>query len=59
VKYSPCKSVGSLKAADKYMLGKKSEQIRDKITKTAPDLYTALGCERDNFSNNILVTIKL
>ena len=59
MKYTPCKSVGQLKAADKYMLGKRKDQIKDGVVKTAPDLYTALGCERDNFSNNILVTRKL
>jgi len=59
VKYKPCKSVGQLKSAEKYMLGKQLNQIKDGIIKTEPDLYTALGCNRDNFSNNILVTRKL
>jgi len=59
VAYAPCKSVGQLKAAEKYMLGKNKEQIKQGIVKTQPDLYTALGCNPDNFSNNILVTRKL
>jgi len=59
VSYKPCKSVGSLKASVDYMLGKQKEQKEKGIVKTAPDLYTALGCERDNFANNILVTRKL
>jgi len=41
------------------MLGKKLEQKNNSIAKTANDLYTALGCDRDNFANNILVTRKL
>lgn len=59
VSYKPCKSVGSLKAAAAYMLGRKKEQIEQGIKKTAEGLYTALGCDRDNFANNILVTRKL
>ena len=59
VDYKPCKSVGQLKSATLYMLGRKPEQLREGIIKTAPDLYTALGCERDNFANNVLVTRKL
>jgi hypothetical protein len=59
VKYSPCKSVGQLKSAEKYMLGKKPEQVKAGVVKTAPDLYFALGCCRDNFANNVLVTRKL
>jgi len=41
------------------MLGKKAEQIRDGIRKTESSLYTAPGCNRDNFANSILVTRKL
>ena len=59
VAYKPCKSVAQLKSAEKYMLGKKSEQIKSGVKKTAPDLYNALGCCRDNFANNVLVTRKL
>ena len=59
VAYKPCKSVGQLKSAEKYMLGKTKEQIKSGVVKTAPDLYMALGCERDNFANNVLVTRKL
>ena len=59
VDYKPCKSVGQLKSAALYMLGKKPEQLRDGITKTKSSLYTALGCNRDNFANSILVTRKL
>jgi hypothetical protein len=51
--------VGQLKAAADYMLGKKLEQRNNGVVKTAPDLYTALGCNRDNFANNILVMRKL
>lgn len=59
VDYAPCKSVGALKAAVDYMLGRRKEQIERGIKKTAEGLYTALGCDRDNFANNILVTRKL
>ena len=59
VSYKPCKSVGALKIAAAYMLGQKKEQIESGVTKTAEGLYTALGCDRDNFANNILVTRKL
>ena len=59
VSYKPCKSVGALKSAAAYMLGRKKEQIEQGIKKTAEVLYTALGCDRDNFANNILVTRKL
>lgn len=59
VDYAPCKSAGQLKSAADYMLGRQKSQIRDGVIKTAPDLYTALGCNRDNFANSILVTRKL
>jgi len=59
VSYKPCKSVGQLKSAEKYMLGKELSQIKSGVIKTQPDLYMALGCDRDNFSNNVLVTRKL
>ncbi len=59
VDYKPCKSAGQLKAAALYMLGKNPEQVRNGTIKTAHDLYDALGCNRDNFANSILVTRKL
>ena len=59
VDYAPCKSVGALKAAVDYMLGQRKEQIESGVKKTSEGLYTALGCNRDNFANNILVTRKL
>ena len=59
VSYKPCKSVGALKSAAAYMLGRQKQQIKQGIKKTAEGLYTALGCDRDNFANNILVTRKL
>lgn len=59
VDYQPCKSVGQLKSATNYMLGKNPEQLKDNTIKTESSLYTALGCNRDNFANNILVTRKL
>ena len=59
VDYAPCKSVGQLKSAALYMLGMKPEQRREGIVKTRDDLYAALGCNRNNFANDILVTRKL
>lgn len=59
VDFKPCKSAGQLKAAALYMLGRKTEQVRNETVKTAHDLYDALGCNRDNFANSILVTRKL
>ena len=59
VDYAPCKSVGALKAAADYMLGQKKEQIESGVKKTSEGLYTALGCNRENFANGILVTRKL
>ena len=59
VSYKPCKTVGALKATAAYMLGRQKQQIEQGIKKTAEGLYTALGCDRDNFANNILVTRKL
>ena len=59
VKYQPCKSVGQLKSAVNYMLGIQPEQIRNGVVKTQDHLYSALGCNRDNFANSILVTRKL
>lgn len=59
VDYQPCKSVGQLKSATLYMIGKNPEQLKEGTVKTESSLYTALGCNRDNFANNILVTRKL
>ena len=59
VDYAPCKSVGQLKSAALYMIGMKPEQRREGIVKTRDDLYAALGCNRNNFANDILITRKL
>ena len=59
VSYKPCRSVGSLKSAAAYMLGRQKRQLESGIKKTYEGLYTALGCNRDNFANSILVTRKL
>jgi hypothetical protein len=59
VDYKPCKSVGQLKAADNYILGKMKSQIIEGIPKTEPHLYNAIGCNRDNFSNSLLITRKM
>ena len=59
VDYAPCKSVGALKAAAEYMLGRQKQQIESGVKKTDSELYTALGCNRENFANGILVTRKL
>lgn len=59
VDYKPCRSVAQLKYAANYMLGRNRDQIKNGIVKTASDLYMALGCNRDNFANNVLVTRKV
>ncbi len=59
VKYSYCKSVAQLKSAADYILGQRKEQIRDGVVKTSTELYTALGCNRDNFANSIIITRKM
>lgn len=59
VDYKPCKSAAQLRSAADYMLGKQRKQIQSGTVKTAPDLYTALGCNRDNFANSIMVTRKI
>ena len=59
VNYSPCRSVGQLKSAVNYILGRKPEQLREGVIKTKPHLYTALGCNRENFANSIMITRKL
>ena len=35
------------------------EQIKEGIQKTRADLYGALGCNRDNFANSLLITRKM
>jgi hypothetical protein len=59
VAYKPCKSVGQLKAADQYMLGQMKNQIAEGITKTQPHIYDAMLCNRENFSNSLLITRKM
>ena len=59
VKYSPCKSVAQLKSAADYILGKRKEQIAEGIVKTTTELYSAFGCNRDNFANSIIMTRKM
>lgn len=59
VSYTPCRSVGQLKYAANYMLGRNRDQLKNGVVKTAPNLYMALGCNRENFANNVLVTRKL
>ncbi len=59
VNYSYCKSVAQLKSADDYIFGRRKEQIADGVVKTQNHLYNALGCNRDNFSNSILMTRKM
>ncbi|MGN1197471.1 MAG: relaxase/mobilization nuclease domain-containing protein [Acetatifactor sp.] len=59
VKYSPCKSIAQLKSAADYILGKRKEQIAEGIEKTTTELYSAFGCNRDNFANSIIMTRKM
>ncbi|MGN0395968.1 MAG: relaxase/mobilization nuclease domain-containing protein [Coprococcus sp.] len=59
VNYGYCKSVAQLKSADDYILGRRKEQIADGVVKTQNHLYNAFGCNRDNFSNSILMTRKM
>ncbi len=59
VDYKPCKCVAQLRSAADYMLGKQRKQIQLGTIKTSDNLYTALGCNRDNFANSIMVTRKL
>lgn len=59
VDYKPCKAVGQLKSAADYILGKKESQQQSGIIKTRNDLYNALGCNRDNFANSILINRKM
>lgn len=59
VNYSYCKSVAQLKSADDYILGRREEQIADGVVKAQNHLYNAFGCNRDNFSNSLLMTRKM
>lgn len=59
VSYTPCRSVGQLKYAANYIFGRNCDQLKNGVIKTAPNLYMALGCNRENFENNVLVTRKL
>lgn len=59
VNYSYCKSVAQLKSADDYILGRQKEQIADGVVKTQNHLYNAFGCNRDNFTNSLLMTRKM
>ena len=59
VNYGYCKSVAQLKSADDYILGRRKEQIADGVVKTQNHLYNAFGCNRDNFSNSLLMTRKM
>ena len=59
VNYSYCKSFAQLKSADDYILGRRKEQIADGVAKTQNHLYNAFGCNRDNFSNSLLMTRKM
>ena len=59
VKYNPCKSIAQLKSAADYILGKRKEQIADGIEKTRPELYSAFGCNCDNFANSLIITRKM
>lgn len=59
VNYSYCKSVAQLKSADDYILGRRKEQIADGVVKTQNHLYNAFGCNRDNFTNSLLMTRKM
>ena len=59
VKYNPCKSIAQLKSATDYILGKRKEQIMDGVVKTRTELYSAFGCNRDNFANSLIITRKM
>lgn len=59
VKYNPCKSIAQLKSATDYILGKRKEQIAEGVVKTRTELYSAFGCNRDNFANSLIITRKM
>ena len=59
VDYQPCKTAVQLQKAADYMLGRLPEQIRDGVVKTAPNLYWGMGCDRDNYARDVLMTRSL
>ena len=59
VDYQPCKTAAQLQKAADYMLGRLPEQIRDGVVKTAPTLYWGMGCDRDNYARDVLMTRNL
>ncbi len=59
VKYNPCKSIAQLKSATDYILGKRKEQIAEGVVKTRTELYSALGCNSDNFAKSLIITRKM
>lgn len=59
VDYQPCKTAVQLQKAADYMLGRLPEQIRDGVVKTAPNLYWGMGCDRDNYARDVLMTRNL
>ena len=59
VDYQPCKTAVQLQKATDYMLGRLPEQIRDGVVKTAPNLYWGMGCDRDNYARDVLMTRNL
>ena len=44
---------------EREILGRRKEQIADGVVKTQNHLYNAFGCNRDNFSNSLLMTRKM
>ena len=59
VDYQPCKTAAQLQKAADYMLGRLPKQIRDGVVKTAPNLYWGMGCDRDNYARDVLMTRNL
>lgn len=59
VDYQPCKTAVQLQKAVDYILGRLPEQIRDGVVKTAPNLYWGMGCDRDNYARDVLMTRNL
>lgn len=59
VDYQPCKTAVQLQKAADYILGRLPEQIRDGVVKTAPNLYWGMGCDRDNYARDVLMTRNL
>lgn len=59
VDYQPCKTAVQLQKAADYILGRLSEQVRDGVVKTAPNLYWGINCDRDNYARDVLMTRSL